>query len=114
MAPIEGRPVVKETNEPAWWKEPLADFKKEIGWLHDKSDQLLEYLALPALHPLAAAMNFAMVLITARPVFALPFKSLKEVTETREMLGVHLQPKRQASACAAAAARPPSRCSRPP
>ena len=98
MAPVEGRPVVKEANEPAWWKEPLADFKKEIGWLHDKSDQLLEYLALPALHLLAAAMNFAMVLITARPVFALPFKSLKEVTETREMLGVHLQPKRQANA----------------
>src|SRR3989475_2692024 len=98
MAPVEGHPVVKEANEPSWWKEPLADFKKEIGWLHDKSDELLEYLALPALHLLAAAMNFAMVLITARPVFALPFKSLKEVTETREMLGVHLQPKRQANA----------------
>src|SRR2546425_511481 len=93
---VEG--VVKEANEPSWWKEPLADSKKEIGWLHDKSDELLEYLALPALHLLAAAMNFAMVLITARPVFALPFKSLKEVTETREMLGVHLQPKRQANA----------------
>src|SRR3989449_3177693 len=29
----EGRPV-KVASEPAWWREPLADFKKEIGWLH--------------------------------------------------------------------------------
>ena len=98
MTPSEARPV-EEASEPAWWKEPLADFKREVGWLHEKSDQLLEYLALPGLHLLAAAINFAMVLLTARPVFALPFKSLKEVTETREMLaGMHLQPKRQGNA----------------
>jgi len=98
MAPTEGRPVVKEANEPSWWKEPLADFKKEIGWLHDKSDELLEYLALPGLHLVAVTFNFAMVLVTARPIFSLPFKSLKEVMEARDTAAMHLQPKRQASA----------------
>jgi len=49
------------------------------------------------LHLVAAALNFAMVLVTGRPVFSLPFKSLKEVTEAREVLlaGMHLQPRRQ-------------------
>ncbi|OLB03826.1 MAG: hypothetical protein AUH14_12440 [Candidatus Rokubacteria bacterium 13_2_20CM_69_15_1] len=96
METPEGRPV-KVTAEPAWWREPFADFKKEIGWLHERSDQLLEYLGLPAMHLIAAALNFGMVLVTARPVFSLPFKSLKEVTETREVLAglMHLQPRRQ-------------------
>ena len=36
-----------------------------------------------------------LVLVTARPVFSLPFKSLKEVTDTREALAglMHLQPR---------------------
>jgi hypothetical protein len=91
-----GRPV-KVSTEPAWWREPLADFKREIVWLHEKSDELLEYFGLPVMHLLAAAVNFGMVLVTARPIFSLPFKSLKEVTETREVLAglMHLQPKRQ-------------------
>src|SRR5438034_549694 len=59
----EGRPV-KPAAEPAWWREPLADFKREIVWLHERSDQLLEYLGLPVLHVLAAALNFGMVLAT--------------------------------------------------
>jgi hypothetical protein len=96
METSEGR-VVKAPPEPAWWREPLADFKKEIGWLHERSDQLLEYLGLPAMHLLAAAVNFGMVLVTARPVFSLPFKSLKEVTETRDVLAglMHMQPRTQ-------------------
>jgi len=96
METPEGRPV-KVAAEPAWWREPLADFKREIGWLHEKSDELLEYLGLPVLHLFAAALNFGMVLATARPVFNLPFKSLKEMMEAREALTatMHLQPRRQ-------------------
>jgi len=94
MAMAEERAVPK-TPEPAWWRQPVADFKREVGWLHEKSDQLLEYLGLPAMHLLASALNFGMVLVTARPVFSLPFKSLKEVTDTRDVLAdlMHLQPR---------------------
>jgi hypothetical protein len=78
-----------------WWQEPLADFKREITWLHEKSDELLEYLALPALHVLASMVNFALTLVTSRPVFSLPFKSLKDVMATRQALGaIQLQPKK--------------------
>src|SRR2546422_8531526 len=41
METPEGRPV-KVTSEPAWWREPLADLKREIGWLHEKSDERSE------------------------------------------------------------------------
>jgi len=72
--------------EPPWWRAALEDFKREIAWLHERSEEFLEYLALPVLHLLAAALNFGMILVTSRPVFSLPFKSLKDIMETREIL----------------------------
>lgn len=96
LAQPEGGVAMKTSPETtSWWRAPIEDFKREIGWLHEKSDQLLEYLTLPILHVVAAALNFAMILVTSRPVFSLPFKSLKEVMETRELLSVTgLQPKK--------------------
>jgi hypothetical protein len=82
-----------------WWRAAVSDFRGEVNWLHAKSDELLELLALPVLHLLGAALNFAMILTAARPVFNLPFKGLKEVTETRDVLAttLHLTPRKQAS-----------------
>jgi len=58
----------------------------------------MEYLMLPVLHVAAAALNFAMILVAARPVFSIPFKSLKEVLEARELLPtMRWQPKKVAS-----------------
>ena len=80
----------------AGWRAAVDECRQEIEWLHDKGDQLLEYLSLPVLHLLAAALNFAMILTASRPAFALPFKSLKEITETRDILAVaHPQPRKQ-------------------
>jgi hypothetical protein len=88
----------REPEMPAWWRAPLEDFKQEIGWLHERSDELLEFLALPVLHLFAGALNFGMVLLTGRPLFSLPFKGLKEVMETRDILsGLQLQPRKQGS-----------------
>src|SRR5262245_2353693 len=72
--------------QPSWWRDPLDDFKREVGWLHDKGNELMEFLMLPILHVAAALLNFAMILVTGRPVFGIPFKSLKDVVETRELL----------------------------
>jgi len=78
-----------------WWEESLADFRRETEWLHAASDRMLEYLALPALHVAAAAINFAMVLIASRQVFNLPFKGLDEIPESRSILSsMHLQPRK--------------------
>jgi hypothetical protein len=69
-----------------WWRAPLDDFKREVGWLHEKTSELMEYLMLPVLHVVAAFLNFAMILVTGKPVFTIPFKSLKDVVDAREHL----------------------------
>jgi hypothetical protein len=83
---------------PAWWRAPMEDFKREVDWLHGKAQELMEYLMLPVLHVAAALLNFAMILVTGKPVFSIPFKSLKDVVETRELLpAFRWQPKKVAS-----------------
>ena len=77
-------PEFKETSR--WWQQPIQDFKNEIDWLHRKFNELLEFLTLPILQVLAVILNFFMILLTARPVFNLPFKELKDVMDTREIL----------------------------
>jgi hypothetical protein len=102
MAFISRRPLAMPSEfpvpvaaGPAWWDAPVQDFKREVDWLHAKSDRMLEYLALPALHVIAAAVNFGMVLVASRPVFHLPFKGLDEIPDSRTILsGLHLQPRK--------------------
>jgi hypothetical protein len=86
LAEAGGAERAASAAEPSWWRPALEDFKREIAWLHERSEEVLEYLALPVLHLLAAALNFGMILVTSRPVFSLPFKGLKDVMETREIL----------------------------
>jgi hypothetical protein len=86
MVHAQGAAPVAAPAGPALWRAPIEEFKREIGWLHERGDEVLEYLTLPFLHVVAAALNFGMILVTSRPVFSIPFKSLKEVLDTREML----------------------------
>jgi hypothetical protein len=90
---VEAEPLPVETA--AWWRAPIEDFKREIIWLHEKSNELLEYLSLPALHVLAAALNFAMILVASHPVFSIPFKNLKVIMEPQAILAqLQLQSKK--------------------
>jgi hypothetical protein len=67
-----------------------------VEWLHAKGDQILEYLALPVLQLVAAALNFGMLIVASRPAFHLPFRSMKEITDTRELLAdLQLAPRKQ-------------------
>jgi hypothetical protein len=93
-----GEALPAPSEAPVGWRFPIEEFKREIGWLHEKGDQLIEYFTLPFLHVLAAALNFALILVASRPAFSLPFRNLKEVMETREILSaMHLQPKKVGS-----------------
>jgi hypothetical protein len=95
----EGEPLPSSgmRAEP-FWRLAMDDFRRDLDWLHIKSDEMLELLALPVVHLLGAALNFAMILTASRPVFNLPFRSLKEVTESRDMeTTMHLEPRKQVS-----------------
>jgi hypothetical protein len=96
-AAADGSPPLR-IEPPVWWAAPMEDFKREIGWLHGKAQELMEFLMLPVLHLAAALLNFAMILITGKPVFSIPFKSLKDIVDARELLpAVRWDPKKVAS-----------------
>jgi len=93
----EASPASSMREEP-FWRVAMDDLRRDLDWLHIKSDEMLELLALPVVHLLGAALNFAMILTASRPVFNLPFRSLKEVTESRDMeTTMHLEPRKQVS-----------------
>ena len=97
LTDVEGAPSSSMRSEP-FWRLAMDDFRRDLDWLHIKSDEMLELLALPVVHLLGAALNFAMILTASRPVFNLPFRSLKEVTESRDMeTTMHLEPRKQVS-----------------
>ncbi|HEU5194344.1 MAG TPA: hypothetical protein VFW70_06350 [Methylomirabilota bacterium] len=82
-----------------WWQRAHDDFRRELEWVHARGEQLMEYLALPVLQLLAAGLNFAMMIVASRPAFQLPFHTLKEVTDTRDILATfQLLPRKQPSA----------------
>ena len=88
----------RHVEPPVWWQTPMEDFKREIGWLHGKAQELMEFLMLPVLHVAAALLNFTMILVTGKPVFSIPFKSLQDVVDARELLpAVRWAPKKVAS-----------------
>jgi hypothetical protein len=102
LAFISRKPMVDDTHprpasgapEPPWWRQPVAELKQEIEWLHAKGEELVDYLVLPVLQIAAAALNFGMVLVASRQVFSLPFKNGSEVTQTWEILqNLHLHPR---------------------
>jgi hypothetical protein len=93
----DGTPAL-HVEPPVWWRAPMEDFKREIGWLHGKAQELMEFLMLPILHVAAALLNFTMILVTGKPVFSIPFKTLKDVVDARELLpAVRWEPKKVAS-----------------
>jgi hypothetical protein len=73
-----------------WWRTPIEELKKELAFLHQRATEVLEYLTLPVIHVIAAALNFAMILVASRPVFSIPFQSLHEVFATRQLMGAEL------------------------
>jgi hypothetical protein len=65
--------------QPAMWKGPVDALKAETAWFHAEAKRMLELLSLPVLQLLAAAVNFAVMIVQSHGVFALPFKSLEDM-----------------------------------
>jgi hypothetical protein len=61
------------------WRAPVEALKADVVWFQMEGKRLFELLTLPVLQLLAAAINFAVVVVQSRPAFALPFKSLDEM-----------------------------------
>ena len=64
---------------PDLWRAPIAALKAETEYFRREAKEFSELISLPVLQLLAAAVNFAVVAVTSRPVFALPFKNLDDL-----------------------------------
>jgi hypothetical protein len=61
------------------WRAPIDALKSDVVWFKQEGKHLFELLTLPVLQVLAAALNFAVVVVQSRPAFALPFKTLDDL-----------------------------------
>lgn len=71
--------TVPEPATKDMWRAPVNALKADVVWFQQEGRRLFELLTLPVLQLLAAALNFAVVLVQSRPVFMLPFNSLDEM-----------------------------------
>ncbi|HUF27404.1 MAG TPA: hypothetical protein VMM18_10540 [Gemmatimonadaceae bacterium] len=65
--------------QPDLWRAPVAALKAEAEWFRREAREFSELISLPVLQLLAAAVNFAVVAVSSRPVFALPFRNLDDL-----------------------------------
>jgi hypothetical protein len=70
-----------------FWKGPISALKAEREWFKKEGREVFELMSLPLLQLLAAGFNFGVVLITGRPHFALPFRSLDDVLASTPFSG---------------------------
>jgi hypothetical protein len=61
------------------WRAPVDALKGDVVWFQQEGKRMFEMLTLPVIQVLAAALNFAVVVVQSRPAFALPFKTLDEM-----------------------------------
>jgi hypothetical protein len=74
-----GPSPVPEPVSSDMWRAPVEALKKDVTWFQAEGKRLFELLTLPVLQLLAAALNFAVVVVQSRPAFALPFTTLDEM-----------------------------------
>jgi hypothetical protein len=75
----KGSSVKTDVVGPEFWRGPISALKAESVWFKGEAREVFELLSLPVLQVLAAAVNFAVVVIMGRPTFTLPFRSLDQV-----------------------------------
>lgn len=81
--------------EPDFWKGPIQALKAEADWFKKEAREVFELISLPVLQLLAAAVNFAVVVILGHPSFTLPFRNLDQLLASTPLLsasGKHAVP----------------------
>ena len=64
----------------------LHEFRVEMDWVQAKGDLILSSFLVPPLQILAACINFCTLLFGGHHLFSLPFRSYRDILETRELL----------------------------
>ncbi len=73
-----GTPLAPMPATPNLLQAPIEALKAETAWFRKEGRHVFELVTLPVLQLLAAAVNSIVVVISAKPVFKLPFENVNE------------------------------------
>jgi hypothetical protein len=88
IAGAQGAGLGVAAIEPGFWEGPIRALKAEAAWFKQEAREVFELMSLPVLQLLAAAVNFAVVVILGHPTFTLPFRGLDQVLAGTPLLTV--------------------------
>ncbi len=91
---IQGRGLKPtEAGERAQLKDTFAytvgfyyHIKTDLKFIQEKGDDLLGAFILPPLQVVSAAINFLTLLVAGHPLFLIPFKSIRDVMHSKDIL----------------------------
>ncbi len=64
----------------------LENFRKEMDWVHTKAEEVLSAFLLPPSQILASCINFCTLFLGGNHLFSLPFRSYKDILDTRDLI----------------------------
>jgi hypothetical protein len=64
----------------------IGKLKEDTNWIQEKGEELLESFMLPPLQVVAAAINFFTLLVANYHLFEFPFKSIEDITKSKDIL----------------------------
>lgn len=67
-------------------QDALDKIKRDIDWCHAKGDEVVSAFILPPMQIVAATVNFFTMLVSAKHLFQLPFKSYKDMLHADQLL----------------------------
>ena len=76
----------KESGMLIFIESSLANFRKEMDWVHEKSEEVLSSFLLPPAQILAWCINFCTLFMSGNHLFSLPFRSYKDILDTRDLI----------------------------
>jgi hypothetical protein len=76
---VHGATTTSTAIAPDFWQGPIKAIQAEMNWFKEEAKEAFELASLPVLQLLAAAVNFAVVVILSRPTFTLPFRDLEQL-----------------------------------
>ncbi|MBF0442053.1 MAG: hypothetical protein HQK54_09125 [Oligoflexales bacterium] len=66
--------------------EAIDHIKADMNWVHKQGDEFLSSFIIPPLQILGASINFCTLIISNTHLFELPFKSYKDILDSRSLL----------------------------
>ncbi len=70
-----------------FWRGPINALKADTEWFKKEARSVFELMSLPILQLIAAGFNFGVVVVTGRPHFSLPFRSIEDVLAATPFTG---------------------------